>query len=79
MFEGFVGSVFFEFVGALTRWLILLVVNLIRGKRAMSFKEVWGGRKDLSTSDLILHGVSNIALGTIVVVVICSIIIGMRL
>lgn len=79
MFEGFVGSIFFEFVGALTRWSILLVVNLIRGKRIVTFKEVWGGRDDLSSNDLVLLGISNIALGTIVVVAICGIIIGMRL
>ena len=79
MFESFVGSIFFEFVGALTRWLILLIVNLIRGKNIKGFKEIWGGRKNLSSADLILHGMTNITLGTIVVVIICSIIIGMRL
>lgn len=79
MFEGFVGSIFFEFIGALTRWLILFIFNLIKGKRIKSFKEIWGGRKNSSSADLILHGVTNITLGTIIVVILCSIIIGLRL
>lgn len=68
MVDSIIGSVFFEFIGALTKWVAYAVLHKVRGKHIISFKEMWDGRKGSQKSEIIMHGVSNILLGLIVVV-----------
>lgn len=75
MLDSIIGSLFFEWVGAFTRWSILWVVNMVKGKKQLTFKEVWDGRKNSTQSETFMYGISNIMLGTVVVVAICTIII----
>jgi len=75
MLDSIIGSLFFEWVGAFTRWSILWVVNRVKRKKQLTFKEVWAGRKNTTQSETFMYGISNIMLGTVVVVAICTIII----
>jgi len=68
MIDSIIGSVFFEFVGAFTKWVVYAVIHKVRGRDIISFKEMWGGRKGSQKSEIIMHGFSNILLGLIVVV-----------
>lgn len=67
MLESIVGSIVFEFVGAFSRWLFLSVKNRIRGNGVVSFKKVWGGRKNAKFQESIEHGMSNIGLGMLII------------
>jgi hypothetical protein len=67
MIDSIIGSVFFEFIGALTKWTFYAVFNKLRGEKMISFREAWSGRKGGQKSEIILHGFSNIILGLIVV------------
>ena len=68
MIDSIIGSVFFEFVGALTKWAVYAVLHKVRGREIISFKEMWDGRKGSQKSEIIMHGFSNILLGLTVVV-----------
>lgn len=68
MIESIIGSLFFEFVGALTKWVVYAVLHKARGRDIISFKQMWDGRKGSQKSEIIMHGFSNILLGLIVVV-----------
>jgi hypothetical protein len=68
MIDSIIGSVFFEFVGAFTKWVVYAVLHKVRRREIISFKEMWDGRKGSQKSDIIMHGFSNILLGLIVVV-----------
>lgn len=68
MIDSIVGSIFFEFVGALTKWVLYASIHKIIGKKVIGFKEMWDGRKGSHKSEIIMHGFSNIILGLIVVV-----------
>lgn len=68
MIDSIIGSVFFEFVGALTKWVIYAILYKIKGKGLISFKEMWNGRKGNHKSEIIMHGFSNIFLGLIVII-----------
>lgn len=68
MIESIIGSLFFEFVGALTKWVVYAVHHKVRGREVISFREMWDGRKGSQKSGIIMHGFSNIILGLIVVV-----------
>lgn len=68
MIDSIIGSVFFEFVGALTKWVVYAVLHKIRRKRIISFREMWDGRKGSQNPEIILHGFSNTLLGLLVVV-----------
>jgi|TARA_Y100000592_G_C5363596_1_gene264868 hypothetical protein len=41
MIDSIIGSVFFEFVGALTKWVVYAVLHKVRGREIISFKEMW--------------------------------------
>ncbi len=68
MIDSIIGSVFFEFIGALTKWVGYAVLHKVRGKEVISFKEMWDGKRGSQKSEFIMHGFSNIVLGLIVVV-----------
>ncbi|OOG76833.1 hypothetical protein B0E43_07555 [Algoriphagus sp. A40] len=68
MIDSILGSVFFEFVGTLTRWVVYAALHKIKGKDIIGFREIWNGRKRGTKSEIIAHGFSNIVLGLIVVV-----------
>lgn len=68
MIDSIIGSVFFEFIGALIKWVVYAVLHKLRGKEIISLKEMWDGRKGSQKSEIIMHGFSNILLGLIVVV-----------
>lgn len=67
MFDSIIGSIIFEFIGAFAKWLSYALINKIKGKKIIAFREIWSGRKDTQHSDLLMQGVSNIFLGIIVV------------
>lgn len=75
MLDNIIGSIFFEFIGALTKWLFYAAVYALKGKKIKSFKVIWDGRKGSTDSDLIMHGASNILLGLIITVALVLIII----
>ncbi|MFD2037290.1 hypothetical protein ACFSKL_21005 [Belliella marina] len=56
MIDSILGSVFFEFVGASTKWLIYAIFHKVSGKQVISFKEMWNGRKGVEKSEIIMHG-----------------------
>jgi large-conductance mechanosensitive channel len=66
--DSIIGSVFFEFIGAMTKWILYAVIYKIKGKNIISFKEMWEGPKRSQKSDILMHGFSNTILGLIVVV-----------
>jgi len=70
----FFGSIIFEFIGSLFRWLYLFVVYSVKGKEVLSFKRVWKGKEDGSVKDDFEYGISNIFLGILVVLSIVVII-----
>lgn len=58
MLRSFFGSIIFEAIGALIRWLYFL----IRGKK-MNFSDVWNGRESMDFEESTHYGFSNIILG----------------
>lgn len=79
MFESFVGSIFFEFVGVLTKWIFYYFGSLFKGEEPRSFLSVWEGIKNKKKVDgdvtFIMDGISNILLGIIVTIILCWLII----
>lgn len=65
----FFGSIIFEAIGAFFRWMFSSVVRVIKGSTPVSFKQVWGGKRNTSIKENVEHGFSNIALGVIIVIV----------
>ena len=68
--ESFVGSILFEVIGALFRWVYYSALTSIKGRKQISFGEVLKGKKGLKDLDRMLYGVSNIALGMLIVLTI---------
>ncbi|WP_339751439.1 hypothetical protein [Algoriphagus aquimarinus] len=68
MFDHILGSVFFEFIGAFSKWIVYAAIYKMRGKKVISFNEMWGGKKNSKRSDILMHGFSNIILGLLIVV-----------
>jgi len=66
----FFGSIILEFIGALFRWLLTLLLNKIRKRKTPSFGRIWNGRKGASFQQGIEHGGTNIFIGMLVVLVI---------
>lgn len=58
MIDSILGSVFFEFVGASTKWSVYAVLHKLRGKEVISFKEMWEGRNGSQKSEIVMHGFS---------------------
>ncbi|PRY09802.1 hypothetical protein CLV24_1176 [Pontibacter ummariensis] len=71
MLQGFFGSIFLEFIGALARWCFTVVINFFKGEDTKSFKEVWTGNRKLSKSDSFMYSTSNIIIGIFVVLLLC--------
>ncbi len=60
MIDSIIGSVFFEFIGAFIKWFTYAIIYKLRGRKIISFKEMWSGRKGSQKSDILMHGVSNV-------------------
>ena len=65
MLDNIIGSIFFEFIGVFIKWTFYLIVNKIKGKKVISFKNVWNGRRSKDKSEIFMNGFSNIAIGMI--------------
>ncbi len=66
----FIGSIIFEFIGVFFKWLYFSMTSLLSGKKRYSFKKVWHGRKEDNFKAEFEYGISNIALGMIMTLVI---------
>ena len=71
----FIGSIFFEFIGAATRWIFLAIKCKFQGKKTVRFSKLYFGNKRTDSKGKIEYAFSNIMLGMIVVVLIMSAII----
>jgi hypothetical protein len=60
------GSIFFEFVGALSKWIYYLIINNILDRDRISFKEIYDGRKGAKRIQKMQNGMSNVVIGIIV-------------
>jgi hypothetical protein len=67
MIEYIISSVFFEVIGAFIKWSVYAFFHKIRGKRIVSFKEMWRGRRGSNKSEIIMHGASNVIIGILIV------------
>ncbi len=65
----FIGSIIFEFIGSIFRWLYIAIVRKIKGKKVVSFKKVWDGR-DNKLQKRVGYGISNIFLGMLIILVV---------
>lgn len=61
--DSIIGSVIFEFTGAILKWICNLIYSLIKGKEPASFSEIWGGKEDSKYHEILFKGVSNIMVG----------------
>jgi len=68
----FIGSVFFEFLGVVTRWTYIKVKCEFTGQKALDFSTVYNGRRKADDQEKIEYAFSNIILGIVVTVLIIS-------
>lgn len=71
----FIGSIIFEFIGVLSRWIYVLIIKKINGEKAISFSEVWKGRASNDFARSFGYGISNVLLGMIVMIIVLLILI----
>lgn len=45
MFDSIIGSIFFEFIGASVKWLYSAILCTLKGKKILSFRDIWDGKK----------------------------------
>lgn len=65
-FQPLFGSIFFEFIGALSKWIYYLIINNVLDRDTIGFKEIYNGRKGTKRKEKIENGMSNIGVGIIV-------------
>lgn len=71
----FVGSIIFEFIGVLAKWVFYSMINILTGKKGKkSFGEIWNGRRS-NFQDTIESAWSNIGLGMLIVFIVCCILV----
>ena len=70
----FIGSIVFEFIGVLFKWIFYYLRGKIKGNKVYKFKEVWNGRKNKNFKEELEYGVSNIVLGMVIIIVVIIII-----
>ena len=63
--EGIFGSIFFEIVGAIVKWLFNFIYSLIKGNERESFGEILKGKEDEQYHEVFMGGVSNILVGVV--------------
>ena len=66
----FIGSVFFEFLGAVTRWSYIKLKSEFTGEKALDFRAVYNGRKRADDQEKLEYAFSNTVLGMVVTVLI---------
>jgi hypothetical protein len=71
----FIGSVFFEFLGAVTRWTYLKLKSEFTGQRSLKFSQVYNGRRKGDDQEKLEYSFSNIILGMVVSVLILSLLV----
>lgn len=75
MLDNIIGSIFFEFIGALIVWILHSIFRLFTGKKPKSFKSIFNGSSTDSKADIILSGSMNIIIGMVSVVLLCILLI----
>lgn len=65
-FQPLFGSIIFEFVGALSKWIYYLIINGILDRDRISFNEIYNGKKGLKRVEKMQNGMSNTGVGIIV-------------
>lgn len=65
-FQPLFGSIIFEFVGAMSKWIYYLIINSILDRDRISFNEIYNGRKGLKRTEKMQNGMPNIGIGIIV-------------
>ena len=68
MGSSFIGSILFEFIGVLSKWIYFNSFRKLKGQNTISFKKVWNGRKNKEFHEELSYGVSNIALGMLITI-----------
>lgn len=71
----FLGSIVFECIGALVRWLYFQARNGFTDDGRKSFREIWKGKKGSDSKEAIENAWLNIGIGMTLVVITCSILI----
>ncbi len=66
----FIGSIVFEFIGVLSKWIYFNSIRKLKGQNTISFSKVWNGRKNKEFHEELSYGVSNIALGMVITILI---------
>lgn len=62
-------SILVEFIGASVKWLFYAVKNSIKGEKIVSFSEIWKGKKGSKDTTLFFHGLSNIVVSFIIIII----------
>ena len=62
MEDNIIGSIFFEGFGAFIKWIILAIFNKLRGRKIISYSDIFNNKKN-HESEVLMSGVSNIILG----------------
>jgi hypothetical protein len=73
------GSIVFEVIGAGTKWLYFKIRNFSVGQPGPLFKDIYGGREKKGSAEYLYGGISNIAIGMVVVVILAYIFVELTL
>jgi hypothetical protein len=68
----FIGSIFFEFIGAIARWIYLRTKAEFTEQGTLKFSEVYNGRRKSDDQEKVEHSFRNIILGMVITVLILS-------
>jgi hypothetical protein len=66
------GSYIFEFFGVLFLWIVNIIYSNFTGRKSKTFSEIWDGKKNYSSADLLLYSFVNIVLGFVICMIIIS-------
>ena len=69
MFDFIFRSILIEFLGVLAKWVFYAFSHKMRGKKVVGFLEIWDGRKNINDPENVLHGMSNILTGYLVIAI----------
>jgi hypothetical protein len=71
----FIGSIFFEFLGAVMRWAYIKIKSNLTGQRPLNFSAVYNGRKKADDQEKLEYAFSNVILGMVVTVLTLSLLV----
>ncbi|ARS35819.1 hypothetical protein [Pontibacter actiniarum] len=69
MIQAIFGGIFLEHIGLLVRWLILCIIDTVRGKEPKSFKTIKNKYRGI-TADSVAYGFGNKVIGTVFLLVV---------